>query len=244
MAKTLAYLRNQTRTYLDESTQADFTDAEVDREINNGYHKVVTAVFETYEDFYLATFRMDSVAGQQEYDSTDGLPDTLFKIRRIEINYNPSTTKRVVAKPVQLDEIPTDISNTNPNITAFHAPVWYLMGIGSGNERIGFIPVPTENITDAIKVWYVYQVEDLVLSADLVVIPYPDRYAQSISRYAAGVLMSKGQQEERVGLVYIESFEKDMRQMQQQLEDRRAQWVKTVVDTAGQDVDFSSAGLM
>jgi len=230
--------------YLDESAQADWTDSEVDREINNAYQKVVTCVYEVYEDFYMGTWEMDTQAGKQEYSSLDGMPTDIMKIRRIEINYHPSTTTiKALARPVQLDEIQHNISNTN--VSGFDSPVWYLMGIGTGagGERVGFIPIPIENGTDAIKGWYIQQISDLVLSSDPVVIPYPDRYAQSISRYASGVLLSKGQQEERAGLVYLETFDKDMRQMQQQLEDRKAQGAKTVVDTAGADVDFSNYGM-
>ena len=40
MAKDFDYLRAQTRTYLDEATQADWKNDEVDREINNGYHEL------------------------------------------------------------------------------------------------------------------------------------------------------------------------------------------------------------
>ena len=87
-------------------------------------------------------------------------------------------------------------------------------------------------------------VDDLVDSTDEALIPYPDRYAQLISRYAAGVLLSKGQQEEKVALAYMEIFNRESMLMQQQLEDRVSQGVKSVVDTAGEDVDFSTYGLI
>ena len=44
MAKDFDYLKAQTRTYLDEVSQADWKDNEVEREINNGYHEVVSSV--------------------------------------------------------------------------------------------------------------------------------------------------------------------------------------------------------
>jgi hypothetical protein len=240
MAKDLAYLRAQTRTYLDEVVAADWSDDEVDREINSGYHEVVTAVVEVYDDFYVDSVLFDTVLGQQEYGVTDGLPSNLFKVRRIELNYAPSTTtSRNRVRPVQLDQVLTDLENTNPPISAVHAPVYYVIGGGSPDYKIGFIPIPTENGTDAGKLWFVKEVDELVDSTDPVLIPYVDRFAPLISRYAAAVLLQKGQQEDKSAIAHLQLFQAGLLKMQQQLESRIADDVKTVVDTAGEDVDFS-----
>lgn len=250
MAKNLAYLRAQTRTYLDEATQADWKDTEVDREINNGYHEVVVAVMDVYEDFYLNTVLFNTVQNQQEYGVADGLPANLFKIRRLEINFNPQLhDKRQRAMPVQLDTVRTDLAGTNPEITTFRAPVYYLIGGGSTNYKIGFIPTPVQSGPDTsaqpnVKMWYVEEAVDLVLSTDDVKIPYADRWAQLISRYAAAVLLSKGQQEEKVGLSYMGLFERGLQKMHQQLRNRISDDAQSVIDTASEDVDFSTYGLI
>jgi hypothetical protein len=251
MAKNLAYLRAQTRTFLDEAVQFDWKADEVDREINNGYQRVVTSVMEVYEEFYLNTATFNTVANQQEYGETDGLPATLFKVRRLEVNYNPAkqNSVRTLVRSTTIDHVMTDLGNTNPTITAFHSPVFYLLGGGSTDPKIGLIPVPTSsgpdwNAQDNAKLWFIEMVDDMVESTDLAKIPYPDRYAQLISRFAASVLLSKGQQEEKVALAYMEIFNRENLLMQQQLEDRVSEGTKTVVDTAGEDVDFSSYGLI
>lgn len=246
--KNLAYLRAQTRTYLDEALQADWHDDEIDREINNGYQNVVTAVMTTYEDYYITKTQFNTVAYQQEYSSTDGLPEDLFKIRRLEVNYNPGVANNVptLAYVVRLDDIPTDLGNTNPPITAFHTPVYYLIGIGAGaaGQRLGLIPVPTSNGTNAINLWYIPEIADLVNTLDEPLIPYKDRYANLISRYAASVLLQKGQGEEKAAINYMALFEQGMLQMQRQLEERMAFMSRTVTDSARGDTDFSSYGLI
>ena len=90
------------------------------------------------------------------------------------------------------------------------------------------------------KLWFVEEVDDLVLSTDLIKIPYPNRYAALISRYAAGVLLSKGQQEDKSGIAYLQLFTGGLLKMAQQLKERLNDGVRSVVDTAGDDVDFSN----
>ena len=111
MAKNLGELRNATRTYLDEATQADWTDVEIDREVNNGYQEVVAHVMDTYEDFYVVKDSLNTVANQQEYGTADGLPSSLFKIRRVEINYRPDQTNIFTrALPIHLDDVHSDLA--------------------------------------------------------------------------------------------------------------------------------------
>jgi len=246
MAKNFAYLKAQTRTYLDEVAQADWKDVEVEREINNGYHRVVAAVMTTYEDFYIDTATFNTIANQQEYGETDGLPANLFKIRRLEVNYNPQTanSKRMRVKATSIDHVFQNLENTSGSVTPFNQPVYYLIGGAGTDYKVGLIPVPTQSgpdtqANDNAKVWFVAQVDDLVDSIDEVLIPYPDRYAQIISRYAASVLLSKGQQEEKAAIAYMEIFSRDLALMQQQLEERVSDSVPSVVDTVGEDIDFS-----
>lgn len=251
MAKNLSYLRSQTRTYLDEATQADWKDTEVDREINNGYQEVVTAAMDAYEEFYIQTVTFNTVANQQEYGSADGLPDEMFKIRRVEVNFSPDTenSTKVKCNPIVIDQVRTNLENTSNAVTSFNAPVYYFIGGGSSDYKIGLIPVPTSSGSGSVndpnaKIWYVELVDDLALSTDIVKIPYADRYAKLIARYAASVLLNKGQQEDASAASYMVMFERGLLKMQQQLEDRVSDDVKTVVDTAGEDVDFSSYGLI
>ena len=251
MAKDFDYARAQTRTYLDEATQADWKDAEIDREVNNGYHEVVSSVMTVYEDFYLTSVGFDTVANQQEYGTADGLPTNMFKLRRLEVNFTPATenSMRVVAKPATLDDVNMPLGVSNPAITPFQRPTYYLIGGGSTDYKVGFLPIPTSSGPDwasnnNCKLWYIEEPEDLLLGGDLIKIPYPDRYAKLIARYAAGILLSKGQQEEKNATNYMVIYNTELNKMQEELEDRVSDGAKHVIDTAGEDIDFSHNGII
>jgi hypothetical protein len=239
MAKDLAYLRAQTRTYLDEAASADWSDGEVDREINAGYQEVVTAVIGAYEDFYVTSALFNTVANKQEYGPTDGLPAKVYKFRRVELNYSPSQSTRMIkVRATTIDHVMSDLGNSVFSINMRNEPVYYVLGGGSPDYKIGFLPIPIESGTNVGKIWYVQEVDELVDSTDTVNIPYPDRFAPLISRYAASVLLNKGQQEDKSALTYMQLFQTGLLKMEQQLRDRTADGARTVVDTVGADLMF------
>ena len=232
MAKTLSNLRTTTRVLLDEATTADWSVAEVDTAINYAYHELVTAIMETYEEYFIKTDTFNSVANQQEYGQSDGLNSDFFKIRRVEINYDPSNSNASPerAYPIILDDITRDVGNANWGVISRSHPNYYLIGHGSTNMKLGFIPIPDEAGTNAIKIWYVYMPVDLSAITDEIDIPYPDRYGRLISYGAAADLLRKGQQEEAAALRYRAEFEMGLEKMKQQLEDRKADDVKSITD--------------
>lgn len=232
MAKTLANLSAQTRTYLDESITADWTDAEVTREVNAKYLETYSAVVSVFEDYYSEKTTASTVADQQEYT----LPTDLYKLRRVEINYditNSSTATRR-ALPVSLDAVLRDLGGLN-SITPYRSPAYYLRG-----TKIGFLPIPNAAGTNAITYWYIKNISELSASSDAIDIPFPDRYGQLISLGAAGTLMRKGQQEEVASRQYLSDFAAGLERMKMELEDRIADDAKGITDTLGEDVDFSA----
>jgi len=234
MAKTLETLRLNTRMLLDEQTAADWSVAQVDSAINYAYQEIVTAAMESYEDYYIKDTNLDTVEDQQEYDvDTDDFPDDFFKMRRVEINYDTSNDNSSPARalPVSFDDVQRDLGNTNLSIATRGKPNYYLIGMGS-NLKLGFLPVPDESGTDAIKLWYIYIVDDMSATTDTPDIPYEDRFSRLIGYGAAADLLRKGQQEEVAAARYRAEFELGLEKMKQQLEDRRSDGVKSITDTA------------
>jgi len=231
MAKTLANCRSQTRTYLDEVSAADWTDSQVDMAINAAYQQTITAVIQTFEDYYLTKTQLNTVADQQEYGNSDGIPTNLFKIRRVEINYNPdaSGSKAQRALPVNFDEVRTNLDNNLVGLSVNRNPGYYKYGFGS-NLKIGFIPAPTKNGTNAISIWYIPTLSDLSSPTDSLNIPYPDMFWWAIPLIAAGSLLRKGQQEEVPAQQYIQEGGAKLDEMRELLEDLSAEEAKTVID--------------
>lgn len=228
--------------FIDEASEADWEDTEVDREINVGFHKVVTSVMETYENYYVIKSQFNTVADQQEYNSTHGVPTDIFKIKRVEINYNPSVSGATPsrAKPVDMEEVTTNLGSTLIGSTVTNLAAYYIYGQGSGSSgfHIGFIPIPDEAGTNAVSLWYVPVQADLSDANTNVNIPYADNYYHLISLYAASTLLRKGQQEEEVAAKYMNEFNIGLLQMKQQLEERVSDSARSVIDTRRDDIDF------
>jgi hypothetical protein len=239
MAKTLSNLRSNTRLLLDEAIAADWSNPQVDAAINYGYHEIVTTVAEIYDDYYSKDTTLDVVEDQQEYGISDGMPSDFLKLRRVEIKYDSASTAiSQRALPISLDDVSRDLGNTTLGYAIQRSPAYYLRGMGSSRLKLGFIPVPDEDVTNGIKIWYVYTVTDLSATTDEVDIPYPDRFARLISYAAAADLLRKGQQEEDVAIRYRIEFEAGMEKMKQQLEDRKADDVKGVTDVVNLNLWF------
>ncbi len=240
MAKTFANIKAQARTYLDESSQADWKDDEVEREVNNGYQEVVTAVLEVYEDYYLSNTTIDLVENQQEYGTSDSVPSDIFKFRRVEVNYQAvSSTNSIFYKALALtiDDVRTRLNDATSGVYSETAPMYYTYGFDS-NTKVGLLPVPPRDEASGVKIWYIPYVADLTGDTDTFNIPYADRYAALIGKYAAAVLLRKGQQEEGAASRLMQEFIADLARMKQQLEDHVADDGKHIIVTDPTNTDF------
>lgn len=237
MAKTIANTRTLTRLYLDENSEADWLDAEVDIAINEYYHEVISAVVDVYEDFYLTTDTFDTTTSQQEYTSADGLATDVLKLRRVEINMQPSDSSSVAVRafPVQLDQVKRRLGDST--LGTNRSPAYYRYGFES-SLTLGFLPIPSDGGTAAGKIWYIQKQSDLSDSNTSVNIPYADNYYRLIALGAAGSLLRKGQQEEVVAKQYLQEFEAGLGKMRMQLEEVTADDSKEVVDSVGDDTIY------
>jgi len=235
---TNSILTAETRMLLDEVTAKSWFDAEVQREINFAYHEFVSAVITTYEDFYRTFTTFNFVANQQEYGSVDGVPTDVFKVRRVETNYDVAKAPNNFIKslPVDITQIRDQLGSSN--FGGIRNSLYYVFGFDS-SFTIGFVPTPTIDSTGGVKFWYIKNIANLSLSTDPVSIPYSDRYAKGISLIAASMLLRKGQQEEGASERYMLEGQNMKGQMMEELEDRIADDSKIITDTLGMSLDFS-----
>ena len=243
MAKTFSQGQTDTRVYLDESSQIDFLDSEVKSAYNYAYHDVVGRVIEVYDDWYndvsVNPFNYAIVAQQQEYT----IDSSIIKPTRVEIDYNASgsETKAIRAVPIKKDEIRGNLGNTN-TAGSFFSAGYYVHG-NPGAQKIGFVPVPQTSDTGGNKsifVWGVTLPADLSAAGDNVNIPYADRFAYLIALRAAAQLLRKGQQEENAAQNYLNEYEKGVIEMQVFLKDRQSDDGQYIVDSAFENIDFST----
>ncbi|MDD5407020.1 MAG: hypothetical protein PHE73_08800 [Sulfurovaceae bacterium] len=241
MAKTLTNLRTGVRVYLDEASQADFLDSEVDRSINYAYHNLISRIVTIYENFYetpnSGVFSYATVANQQEYV----IDPTLVKVTRVEINYNPGSSSSISLRaiPIKTDEAQLNLSNSAYSGSSFNSG-YYLRGSLS-NQVIGFIPIPTVSDignTKSISVWGIVLPTDLVNGTDAVNIPYVDNFSHLIELKAASILLSKGQQEEVTASKYVQEYEFGVKMMMEFLHARQADGVWMIQDVEAENLDF------
>lgn len=235
MSVALSTIRTQVRSYLDETTAADWTDAELNRLINQRYHRVYSAVVEVYEDYKITTSFASLVADQQEYT----LPTDLFKLRRVEINYDTDNTNSTFQKatPVtSLDAIRTRLAETNISSSFLRNPTYYITG-----TSIGFLPIPTTSETNGIKYWYIPTLSDLSADASTIDIPYPERYWHLIAEGATSDAYRFGEQNPSEADKFDQKFVAGVLLMQQELEDRVADDSKFVIDVSGDSLDYGGS---
>lgn len=238
MSKTLTNLRTGVRMYLDEANQADYTDTEVDREINYAYQDLAGKVMEVYEEFYNTVTKKTyaTVANQQEYT----LDTTLLKITRVECNYKPSDSnnRAVRLAPIKIDSVQWDLADPNKGSTGIFGGGYYVNGEQSVQE-IGLIPIPTEAGASALSVWGMEAPTDLSSSSDSVKIPYPDRFAKLIEIKAAAELLKKGQQEVDAAKDLIANYRIGVLDMQTFIKERQSDGAWMIEDSQ-EDTDMEN----
>lgn len=238
MAKTLENLQFGVRVYLDEANAADFLDTEVNRSINYAYQEVAKNVVEVHEDYFFTTTPkyISTVVNQQEYS----LDTSLVKIRRVEINYNPSDTNSVAqrATAIKTEEMPLRLSANSIGQSGLFSAGYYVNG-QQGSQIIGFTPVPTNAGTNNVSIWGIVMPSDLTAGASIV-IPYPDMFGQLIELKAAALLLRKGQQAENYAQQYVQEFKQGLLDMKNFLKDRQDDGVNMVADALFEDTIFDN----
>lgn len=232
MSVALSTIRTQVRSFLDETTAADWTDAELNRLINQRYHRVYTAVITVFEEYKITTSYSSLVANQQEYS----LPTDLFKLRRVEINYDITNTDSVfqrVAPITSVDAIRTRLGETNLGPGISRNPLYYVLG-----SLVGLLPIPTTAATNGLKFWYIPYLSDLSSDSSTIDIPYPDRYWHIIAEGAAADAYRFGEQDSQEADKFDLKFNAGILLMQEELEDRVAEDSKFVVDVSGDNLDM------
>lgn len=240
MAVALSTIRAHLRGILDETTAADWTDVELDRIINQRYHRIHTAVATVFEDYKISTDFVNTVANQQEYTTTDGLASDIFKIRRVEINYDISNSDSVFQKAsplTSIDAVRVRLGETNLGSNILRNPAYYFIG-----GTLGFLPIPDKAGTNAIKVWYVPTLSDLSSDTSTIDIPYPARYWHLIAEGAAADALRFGQQDSIEADKFDQKFVAGVILMQEELEDKVADDTKYIIDVTGENLDFSGEG--
>jgi len=234
--KTLLNARTLIRGYTDETTPDDWTNADLNSLINVYYHNIRAVVISTFEDYYLTTGTFNIVKDKQEYGSADGVATDIYKIRRVELNYDVATSGSAPTRMLPLtniDEVRRDLGLVNAtSIITTSAGNYYTYGFGS-NFKIGFIPIPDEAGTNAAKIWYVKEAADLSADSDDIDIPYADKNYMAIVYGATAEALRFGQQDSPEATQMEAKYREAKTIIQEELEDKISEETKMVTDVSG-----------
>jgi hypothetical protein len=237
MAKTLANVRTRVRRILDETTAGNWADSDLNVVINERYHRVYTAQCAVEKDYNVSVSSvLNLVISQQEYQSSGGLPTDIFKIRRVEINYDSANTNSVNQRAYPLftiDSVRDRLANSTIGLLTYSHPNYYYIG-----GKLGFIPIPDK--TGTFQVWYYPVLSDLSSDSDSLTLFYPDRYFNIVAIGAAADALRFGQLESVEADKLDQKFIAEVILMQEEMEDRIAEEGRAVVDVTGDTLDFSN----
>ena len=244
MAKTRLQCLTQVRSFLDEQSAADWTATELNLLVNTAYHRVVTAIMAVYEDYYLTTDYFNTTADQENYGSADGIATDIFKIRRVEVNYDVSNSNSAPTRclPINIDEIRRDLGlvNSNLGVASSSAAGYYTYGFES-SFNIGIIPIPTRTGTNAGRIWYIALTADLSADSSTLNIPFADRYWMLVCYGATSDALRFGQQDSPEADKFDAKFVAGILLMQEELNSKIVEESKSVMDTNGSLADFGGA---
>ena len=163
---TLAQLRADVRTYLDDATQNAWSDAVINNFVNMAYKQVLLKAEELTGTRLTSQSNISFVAEQQEYDLPNGC----------EVVLDAKDNRRDIPVP----------------FIGYGERYMYTSGLGLywrtyygsttaaylRNGKIGFVPVPTEAVDDAVTLTYI--ASQAVLSQDSHVIQIPTKYHELV----------------------------------------------------------------
>lgn len=168
----------------EDNSDSDLSDIHLGTLLNGRYQDVCNFIVGVNEGFFAKLdTTIDLVNGTDLYD----LPDVdsnsrtrIIRILRIEIAYDG--TNYYHARPIQVQDLPpTNFIDTQYSTLS---PVYYLL-----DNKIYFLPTPTENKTNAVKIWYIQR--QLDLSADSDIPQFPEQYHHILGWGLAADIMQR-----------------------------------------------------
>lgn len=173
---TLTDLIARTRTYIDESTQANYTNTEITYAINDAQQFLATEITQVDELYFVNPTPITITPITNPITPTYALASDFFKLIRMEI----STTGEVVPF-INFNEKSIDNLSIPPLVnTAGYGAGMQAYIIGS--DYVGFTPPPTDSGMQ-FQYWYAPIIPDLVAGTDVSILPRP--FVDLLSQMAA-----------------------------------------------------------
>lgn len=175
----LQQIRDLARAKADEQTTNFIENPELNSYINQGIRHIYAKIVQRFENYFITPGTalngglFDTVQGTMMY----ALPATLMKVVRVEHRRSGSTDDNDWRKLATLNIASDRLDDYFPLREGYTPGFGYFI---AGNQ-IGIKPVPSQSYQ--IRIWFVPNAVELLLDADVPVIP--EMYHELISEYAA-----------------------------------------------------------
>jgi len=146
--------------------------------INEAYLFACDEISKNNPDYFTRDQVANSILGQQEYT----LPSDFERMLMVNILYNGVWRRALPLSGV--NDIPV-ISNTlSAQGFTYDLPRYYILGDINGIQKIGFMPIPSDNANNGIKIWYVFTPPELATSGDIPAFPKKYHHLIKLGAYA------------------------------------------------------------
>lgn len=163
---TFSELKDLVAFYVDDLQFGYFTEAQVERFLNNAQIEVQKYLVLAGENYYLKCVETDTVIGQSDYV----LPQDFFKLHRLEMVLDSNDESVLPIKPITLNQ--KDFFNQGNG----QSLAYYL-------KRGRLILNPPPDQIQTLRLFYSYQVAELVNDSQIPDIP--DQYQEALAVWAA-----------------------------------------------------------
>lgn len=233
----LSTLRTRVLTdVLNDPSGGTWTDAEINNWVNLAYlGDLVPAIENLHESYFETVGYLDITDDEQEIDistihnsSGVALSDSAKRIIRVECKFK-SDDNYQIALPVVKDEVRTRLKNDSVGVSVVRNPGYYLTGGLYTTSYLGLLPIPDEDVTNGVKMWFIPELSELSDDADE---PHvPTGYHRLLIIYAGAKCLQKGDPDNRQAKMLLDEYELRKHQMIQGIRPRIQQDVKRVVET-------------
>lgn len=153
---TVAQILTTTR-FITNTNSVTFTDANAYRVISNRNTQLVIQLSKLKEDYLVERSTHSLVANQEEYL----LPSDCIRLKRLEIQWTSGGTWY----PVSFYDI-NESGRPQDSTTINNEHTTSLPFADVFDESLFLRPIPTENNTDGLKLWYVMRPADVTATTD------------------------------------------------------------------------------
>lgn len=148
-------------------------DSQLGTWVNGAYMYMVDEITKVNPDYFTKAVTTNVYANQQEYT----LPTDFEKIIAVNIEVGGVWVR---ALPLNnLGDVQALANTTSTQGFSYVNPRYYIY-----NQILGFMPIPTDNVTSGIKIWYVYTPTTLSLDTEEPDIPKKYHYLIKYGAYA------------------------------------------------------------